>query len=144
MVAKEVSMERMTIGQVAQAAEIGVETIRFYERRGLIAEPPRTSSGYRQYPPETVARLRFIQRAKDLGFSLKDTEELVSLRLDAAGCAADVRARAEEKIREIEEKIHDLERMRKSLDRLVQACTGQGSGRECAILESFSGREPVR
>jgi MerR family mercuric resistance operon transcriptional regulator len=135
-------MTRLTIGQVATRAEVGVETVRFYERQGLVPEPPRSASGYRQYPEETIARLRFIQRAKELGFSLKEVEELISLRFDGSACAADVKRRAEEKVRNIEERIHDLQRMRKSLSQLEAACTGRGSTEECSILGALAGAEP--
>jgi Hg(II)-responsive transcriptional regulator len=127
-------MERLTIGQVARSADVGVETVRFYERQGLIPEPPRTDSGYRQYPAETVDRLRFIQRAKELGFSLREIEELISLRLDEGARAADVRARAEAKIQDIEEKIRDLQRMRDTLRELTRACTAEGTTDQCPIL----------
>jgi MerR family copper efflux transcriptional regulator len=72
-------MESLTIGRVARLAEVGVETIRFYERQGLIQEPPRRESGYRQYPKDTIQRVRFIKRAKDLGFTLKEIRELLVL-----------------------------------------------------------------
>ena len=80
----------MTIGKLAQQVTVGQDTIRFYEREGLIPEPPRTSSGYRQYPAETATRLRFILRVKNLGFALKEVKELLSLRLDEHACRADV------------------------------------------------------
>ena len=85
-------MQALTIGEVAKAADIGVETVRFYEREGLIAEPPRRQSGYRQYPPDTIRRLRFIRRAKDLGFTLKEIGELLDLHVDPTRSCADVRA----------------------------------------------------
>jgi MerR family transcriptional regulator, copper efflux regulator len=131
-------MESMTIGQVAREGGVGVETIRFYERQGLVPEPPRTGSGYRQYPRETVERLRFIQRAKELGFSLKEIEELISLRLDDEAGAAEVRSRAESKIRDIEARIRDLRRLRQRLTELTRACVGQVSADECPILGALS------
>jgi MerR family transcriptional regulator, copper efflux regulator len=130
-------VESLTIGQVARGADVGVETIRFYERQGLIPEPPRTNSGYREYPAETVDRLRFIQRAKELGFSLREIEELISLRLDEGARAADVRARAEAKLQDIEEKIHDLQRMRDTLLELTRACMAEGTTDECPILRAL-------
>ena len=87
-------MAGLTIGELAKRAGVGVETVRFYEREGLVAPPPRTGSGYRQYPADTVSRLRFIQRAKELGFSLREIGELISLRLDpAVPCAEGALAR---------------------------------------------------
>ncbi len=128
----------MTIGQLAGRTGVGVDTVRFYERRGLLPEPPRTTAGYRVYDEASVGRLRFILRAKALGFSLGETSDLLSLRLDTGACAADVRARAEEKVGEIVEKIEDLERMRRSLLGLIDACGGQGDIRGCPILQDLS------
>jgi MerR family transcriptional regulator, copper efflux regulator len=128
----------LTIGQVAEQAAVGVETVRFYERQGLIPPPPRTPSGYRQYPADTVERLRFIQRAKELGFSLRETQELLSLRVGHGTAAADVRARAAEKVESIGRKIRDLEAMRAELAALMAACTGRGGADTCPILVSLS------
>ncbi len=130
-------MESLTIGQVAGLAEVGVETIRFYERRGLIEEPPRRASGYRQYPPEAVRRIRFIRRAKQLGFSLEEIKELLAFRVDPQATSADVKGRASAKIADIEKKIKDLEGMRHALGELVAACGGCGPVTECAILEAM-------
>lgn len=112
----------MTIGTVATRADVGVETIRYYQRRGLVAEPPRRGSGFRQYPEETVSRLRFIKRAQQLGFSLKEIGELLSLRLSDSASCEDVRTRAEVKIGELDEKIETLRGMKKALMRLSVAC----------------------
>jgi MerR family transcriptional regulator, copper efflux regulator len=131
-------MSALTIGRVAQLASVGVETIRFYEREGLIAVPPRATFGYRHYPLDTVARLRFIKRAKELGFSLKEIKELLSLRVSPEVTCEDVRARAEAKIADIEDKIRQLQRMRRALVRLAEACQGSGPVRECPILESLA------
>jgi MerR family mercuric resistance operon transcriptional regulator len=135
-------MIRLTIGQVARRADVGVETVRFYERQGLVPEPPRSASGYRQYPEETIARLHFIQRAKELGFSLREVEELISLRFESSACASDVKNKAEEKVRDIDDRIRDLQRMRKSLSQLAAACTGRGSTEECSILGALEGTQP--
>lgn len=132
-------MSSMTIGKVAQRAGVGVETIRFYEREGLIEQPPREGSGWRQYPEGLVSRLRFIRRAQELGFSLKEIEELISLRLDPSADSAEVKARAEAKIDEIESKIRDLQGMKDALVRLSGACSGEGSIQECPILETLDG-----
>jgi MerR family transcriptional regulator, copper efflux regulator len=128
----------MMIGEVARRAEVGVETIRFYEREGLVPEPPRTPAGYRQYPEEIVWRLRFIQHAKRLGFSLREIEELLSLRLAAGASVADVEARATAKIQEIDDRIRDLGRMRTSLASLVEACSGSGGVAGCPILGALA------
>ncbi|MGE3805886.1 MAG: MerR family DNA-binding protein [Gemmataceae bacterium] len=130
-------MKPLTIGQVARQAGVGVETVRFYERQGLLEDPPRRESGYRQYPEEVVGRIRFIKRAKDLGFSLKEIEELLALRVDPETSCAEVRSKAEEKIAEIEAKIQALQRIRKALVKLTAICLGRGPTRECPILEAL-------
>jgi len=127
------------IGAVARRAGIGVETVRFYERQGLIGEPPRTAARYRQYPENVVARLRFIKRAKALGFSLREIDELLALRLDPRADQADVKGRATAKITEIDAKVGDLQRMKRALAGLVRACSGRGAARDCPILEALSG-----
>ena len=124
----------LTIGKVARLAGVGIETIRFYEREGLIAEPPRKESGYRQYGLTTVSRIRFIQRAKVLGFSLKQIQELLFLRLDAGATCDNILGRAQEKIIEVEEKIQTLQRMKKALEALAEACPGQGPVSECPVI----------
>jgi Cu(I)-responsive transcriptional regulator len=130
-------METMTISQVAERAGIGLETVRFYEKQGLVPEPPRTRSGYRQFPDDTVARLRFIQRAKVLGFSLREIQELIELRLDPSARSSDVKARAQAKIREIDGKIRDLKRMRTKLGELERACDGHVSTEDCPIIHAL-------
>lgn len=130
-------MESLTIGKVARLAEVGVETIRFYERKGLIDEPPRRESGYRQYPEETVRRLRFIRRAKELGFTLKEIKDLLTLRIEQGTTCEDIRGRAEAKIDDIEEKILTLERMKEALVKLTHECDGRGPASVCPILEAM-------
>ena len=127
----------LTIGQVAKLAAVGVQTIRYYEREGLIEEPPRSESGYRLYSPEAAVRIRFIRHAKELGFSLKEIKELLSLRADSAASCADVRERATAKVSEIEAKMQSLARMREVLLRLTAICTGTGPTSRCPILEAL-------
>ena len=127
----------LTIGNVARLAGVGVETVRFYEREGLLAEPERRQSGYRQYGDEVVQRLRFIRRAKELGFSLAEIRDLLSLRDDPQATAGDVRGRAEAKIAEIEAKVRDLQRMKKALLTLTDACSGHGPVGTCPIIEAL-------
>jgi MerR family copper efflux transcriptional regulator len=131
-------MSALTIGRVAQLASVGVETIRFYEREGLIAIPPRVAFSYRHYPQDTVSRLRFIKRAKALGFSLKEIKELLSLRVSPEVTCEDVRACAEAKIADIEDKIRQLQTMRRALVGLMETCQGSGPVSECPILESLA------
>ena len=130
----EGTIKPLTIGKVARLAGVGIETIRFYEREGLIAEPPRKKSGYRQYGAATVSRLRFIQRAKALGFSLKEIKELLFLRLDPGTTCDSILGRAEKKILEVGEKIQTLQRMKKALEALAAACPGQGPVSQCPII----------
>lgn len=131
----------LKIGQVAKAADVGVETIRYYERRGLLPRPPRRASGYRAYPPEAARRVRFIRRAQALGFTLKEIEELLALRVDGDRSCADVRAFARAKVRDIEARVAELERMGRALDRLARRCTGEGPTSECPVLDELDERD---
>lgn len=134
-------METLTIGKVARQAKVGIETIRFYEREGLIADPPRRASGYRQYPIDTVDRMRFIKRAKELGFSLKEIKELLALSLAPGATCGQIKKRAEVKVEDIENKIHTLQGMKRALKKLTAACSGDGSVSECPILEALENRK---
>lgn len=127
----------LSIGQVAEKTGLGIETIRFYERKGLVDEPPRKESGYRQYDTETVDRLLFIQQAKELGFSLKEIGELLSIKSGNGKLCKDVKQLTEEKLDNIESKIKMLQRMRKSLKRLVDKCPGEGPLSDCPILDAL-------
>src|SRR6267378_3684955 len=119
-------MKPLTIGQVARSAGVGIETVRFYERQGLLTEPARKESGYRQYGEDVVARLRFIRRAKELGFSLKEIAELLALRVEPDTTCAAVRQRAEAKIADIETKIESLREIRAALVKVTKQCSGHG------------------
>jgi len=118
-----------------------VETVRFYERQGLLQEPDRRASGYRQYDLEAVAVLRFIRRAKELGFTLKEIKGLLALRLDASATRAEVRQQAKTKVADIEARIADLQRVRDVLLKLIKKCHGDGAATGCPILEALQGRE---
>lgn len=131
-------MKNLTIGQLAQKAQVNVETVRYYERRGLLPQPPRRPSGYRQYAPEALARIRFIKRAQELGFSLKEIDELLSLRVDPHNTCREVKERTEAKIADIEEKIQTLQKIKGALTRLVALCRGRGPTSECPILEALN------
>ena len=130
-------MEYMTIGQLAKRANVNIETIRYYERRGLIPNPPRNESGHRQYSQESVRRTEFIKRAQTLGFSLKEISEVLSLRVEPGRTCGDIKARTEAKILDIESRIADLEQMRKALSKLASQCTGRGPIGKCPILEAL-------
>lgn len=130
-------VKSLTIGEVARGANVGVETVRFYEREGLLDEPPRRESGYRQYPPDTVRRLLFIRRAKELGFTLKEIAELLGLRVDPARSCAEVRALADAKIVDVASRREGLARIQEALERLSRACGGKGATSECPILDAL-------
>ena len=131
-------MNELIIGKAAMAAGVGVETIRFYERKGLIEQPPKPlDTGFRVYPEETVQRIRFIRQAQEIGFSLREIDELLSLRADPAADCAHVRERAAAKLEEVERKIEQLGRIRSALNELIAACPGRGALRECSIMASL-------
>ena len=132
-------MTELTISKAARAAGVGIETIRFYERNGLIEQPPKPAfGGFRVYPAETVRRVRFIRQGQDLGFSLREIRELLSLRSDPAADCSDVRERATAKREEVERKIAQLERIRGALEELIAACPGRGALRACSIVEAIN------
>lgn len=134
-------METLSIGQVARKARVGVETVRFYEREGLLKEPPRRASGYRQYPEQVITRLHFIKRAQQLGFSLKEISELLLLRVDAHTSCDEVKQRAEAKVAEVERKMIELQCMRQALLQVASLCTGQGPASACPMLDALDQQE---
>ncbi len=131
----------MKIGEVAKAAGIGIDAVRFYEREGLIPMPARRPSGYREYKPDVVVSLRFIKRAKELGFSLKQVAELLRLEASDGTTPANVRERAEAKLEDLGERIRALQKMRRALRRLVESCPGQGPLSDCSILRALAPEE---
>jgi len=136
-------MPSLTIGQVAKQAGVGIETVRFYERQGLLDEPPRRASGYRQYTPEAVTRIQFIKRSQELGFSLKEITELLSLRVDPETTCGEVKQRAEAKIANINAKLRDLQQMKEALTTLVAACSGSGPTSHCPILDALESHNAI-
>ena len=130
-------MKTLTRGQLAQASKVGAEAIRYYEREGLLPPTPRLHNGYRHYGQDTVDRLNFIRRAKKLGFSLKETKDLLSLHDNPNASRARVKALTEDKLVEIEKKISDLERIRDVLADLAAQCSGKGPIRGCPIIQSL-------
>ncbi len=132
-------MEGGTIGEVAIAAGVGVETIRFYERRGLIEQPPKPAhGGFRRYPEEATQLIQFIRQAQNVGFSLREIGLLLNLRTDPASDCTDVRAQATAKRDEVNRKIAHLESIRGVLEQLISACPGSGPAHACSILEALS------
>lgn len=130
-------METLTVGKLAKAAGINIETIRYYERRGLIAEPERSLSGYRHYPDSVLTRMRFIRHAKDMGFTLQEIKELLDLCVDPNSPCIEVKKRAESKIAEIEEKIEHLKNMKKSLSNIASQCSGGSAISDCTIVKTL-------
>ena len=130
-------MSALTIGQVAKRVGIGIETIRFYEHKGLIEDPPRKESGYRQYGEKDIKRRAFIQHAKTLGFSLKEINELLSIRARPEANTREVKEIASAKLVDINNKIKLLQRMQQTLEKLVDQCPGEGPTCECPILEAL-------
>ena len=133
-------MSTMTISRLAKQVGVNIDTIRYYERNGLIPEPVRRASGYRAYEAADVRRLRFILRAKDLGFTLAEIGELLSLSADRD--VRGVKRRAEERLEQVEHKIKELHRVRKGLKTLIDACPGHGDLASCPIVAALSGEEP--
>ncbi len=131
----------LTIGALAHSAGVGVETIRFYERKGLLPEPPRTRAGYRQYPGDTVDRVKFIRRAQGIGFALREISELLDLRVDEVAACGPVEEQAREKLEQIAGKMEELRRMKAALERLVEACEAREPTGACPILEELD--QPV-
>ena len=129
-------MQTMTIGRLAKQAGVNIDTIRYYERNGLLPPPARRASGYREYRQTDLDRLRFIARAKDLGFSLAEINELLSL--SANRNVAGVKRRAEERLAQVEEKVKELQRVRQGLKSLIEACPGHGALESCPIVAALS------
>lgn len=127
----------LTIGDVAKEAGVGVETVRFYERKGLIDRPVRPRSGFRRYDEQTPRRIRFIRHGQELGFSLREIRELLDLRIDPEVSCADVKAKAIAKVAEVEEKLASLGRMRDTLLAITRSCAGEGPTTECPILDAL-------
>lgn len=131
--------QQMTIGRLAKAAGVAIDTVRYYERAGLMPEPPRRPSGYRSYGAEHLQRLRFIIRAKSLGFSLDEVTELLSLSGQRASGVAGVRATASARLAELDGRIAELQKVRSALAELVECCPGEGAAQACPILQALSG-----
>jgi len=134
------STQPLTIGRLAKRAGVGIDTVRFYERARLLPKPGRTASGYRTYGADDVARLRFIRRAKALGFSLEEISELLTLSA-ARGGRASVKALAERRLRDLDAKIRELTVMRDTLKHYTHRCSGSGPLAGCPIIEAVLARD---
>lgn len=128
----------LPIGTVAKRAAVGIDTIRYYEREGLLPAPRRRASGYRDYDVITVERLRFIRRAKQLGFTLPEIRELLALSTDHQHGVRGVKHRAEIRLAEIEQRIGEIQRMRRGLKKLIADCPGHGDPGACPILGALN------
>lgn len=129
--------ESLTIGKLANASDVNVETVRFYERKGILKQPQKQGA-FRHYPQEYITRIRFIKRSQELGFTLKETKELLDLKIKNQSKCSDVLSRTEEKIKEINKKINDLKKMKKSLEGLASCCVDSNQPlSDCPILECF-------
>jgi len=126
----------MKIGKLSELTGVSIDTIRYYEQRGLIPAAARSESGYRQYTPEDVTRLKFIVQAKELGFTLEETGQLLALRADGRSCT-EIRAVAEAKAAEIDARIHKLKRMHSTLMALAEQCEQSSESDPCPILKSM-------
>lgn len=130
--------ETFTIGELARRAGVNIQTVRYYERRGLLDTPARRESGYREYDESAAERLHFIRHAQELGFTLAEITELLALRLDPSTTAGVMKARAEEKIAQIDRKLRDLTRLREALTHLAGRCRGgHGPAGDCPLLEAL-------
>ena len=133
-------MNPIGIGALAKRAGVGIDTVRYYERNGLLAPKVRLASGYRRYGDVELARLRFIRRAQALGFSLKEVQEL--LALSSRRDVARVKRAAQQKLADVENRIAELERIRDGLATLIAACPGHGRTADCPILNALGGEIP--
>ena len=135
----------MKIGELARKAGVGVETVRFYERKGLIEQPAKPNGGgARLYPEDVARRIGFIRQAQELGFSLRETDELLALQAIPSSDCADVRDRARAKLDEVDRKIARLDRIKVALERLIETCPGQGALRSCSIMEVLDGADSTQ
>lgn len=130
----------LTRGKLAKATGVHIETIRFYEKKGILNEPERSAAGYRQYDNTSVKQIHFIQRAQDLGFTLTEISELLKLRDTPERSSSEVRTMAEEKIAVIDDKIRDLQAMRNALQKVTLECDGKGALSCCPIMAAMEGR----
>ncbi len=131
----------LSIGTVARGSGVAIDTIRFYEREGLLPAPRRRASGYRVYDRGVVVRLRFIRRAKALGFRLDEIRDLLALSEDREGGVEAVRQRAIERLADLDRRVRELNRIRRGLRELIDACPGHGAPEQCPILQALGGTD---
>ena len=132
-------MQTMNIGRLAELAQVNIDTIRYYERQKLLPPAARTASGYRQYTRSDLERLRFILRSKELGFTLAEIGDLLSLTRDRQSDMRGVKHKAEQRLEQVEQKIAELRRVKRGLRKLIDACPGQGDLEGCPIVAALAG-----
>ncbi|MFC5525406.1 MerR family DNA-binding protein [Rhodanobacter ginsengisoli] len=135
--------DSLTIGAVAKRVGVAIDTIRYYEREGLLPAPLRRASGYRSYGEGTIAQLRFIRRAKQLGFTLEEIRELLALSADRQRGVKAVKQRAQQRLAALEQRIVELQRVRDGLAQLVESCPGHGAPEQCPILRALTDEVPA-
>jgi len=135
-------MQTMNIGRLAELAQVNIDTIRYYERQKLLPPAARTSSGYRQYTRSDLERLRFILRSKELGFTLSEIGDLLSLTKNRDSDMRGVKRKAEQRLEQVEQKITELRRVKRGLKKLIDACPGRGELKRCPIVAALSGDTP--
>ena len=135
-------METIRIGRLAELTGVSVDTVRYYEREGLLPKPTRRASGYREYSQSDVERLRFVRRSKELGFTLSEIAELLSLTSDRHSDMKGVKQKAEERLLQVETKIAELGRVKRGLKKLIAACPGHGELDGCPIVAALNGEAP--
>lgn len=133
-------MDTLTTGEVAERTGVNIHTVRYYEERGLLPRVPRSAAGHRQFGDEHLAHIRFVKRAQQLGFTLEEIRELLSLRADPGG-GEEVREKTEAKIEEVEDKIRDLQKIKEKLTELAAACQVHGDADDCLVLHALEGEE---
>jgi MerR family copper efflux transcriptional regulator len=135
---RETTVETMTIGRLAETAGVNIDTIRYYERNGLLPPPSRRASGYREYAQADLDRLRFIRRSKDLGFTLAEITELLSLTSGRDADMRGVKRKAQQRLEHVDHKIKELQRVRRGLKKLIDNCPGHGELRSCPIVAALN------
>ncbi|MBO9662188.1 heavy metal-responsive transcriptional regulator [Dokdonella sp.] len=131
----------MKIGQLAQRSGVGIDTVRYYEREGLLPKPSRLASGYRSYDLGDLKRLRFVRRGKALGFTLPEIRELLALSQHGDEDMASMKAAAQQKLADVERRLEELARIRDGLNALIEACPGHGLLEDCPILNALAEEE---
>ncbi|HGY92001.1 MAG TPA: heavy metal-responsive transcriptional regulator [Planctomycetes bacterium] len=131
-------MTGLTRSELSHRTGVNPETLRYYERLGLLPPPPRSASNYRLYPEDAVVRLRFIRKARELGFTLREVGDLLALRTDSKARCSQVRKKAEQKLADVEEKVRSLRAIAKALKSLIQRCSEDGPTTRCPILEAMN------